>query len=226
MDTCSFFCQTPGVSHPVDRPLDARKRPSQQRAKDRVELILHAAYELLQEGGFDALNTRAIAARCGIGPSSLYQYFPNKHAIVRALAEHFVSEMTRDLDAMGKGASTPAGVGVFEALRGYWDAYVRECRAEPGVLALMLALRSDPELRKFDQELNERVAAGLASLLAQATRLPRAERLRVARVLVTIGDAMLMRIVEASPREARLLTRELHLLQRAYLEARLSESPG
>lgn len=64
---------------------DLRKSPRQKRAAATFDAILEAAAHILREEGADALTTNAVAARAGASIGSLYQYFPNKQAIVRAL---------------------------------------------------------------------------------------------------------------------------------------------
>jgi AcrR family transcriptional regulator len=64
-----------------------RKRPRQQRARATWEAVLDAAAQLFEAAGYQAATTNAIAARAGVSIGSLYQYFPNKDAILLALAE-------------------------------------------------------------------------------------------------------------------------------------------
>jgi AcrR family transcriptional regulator len=64
-----------------------RKEPRQARARETVEAILTAAARILTSEGFEALTTNRVAAVAGVSVGSLYQYFPNKEALVRALCE-------------------------------------------------------------------------------------------------------------------------------------------
>ncbi len=64
---------------------DLRKSPRQKRAAITFEAIVEAAAHILRDQGAEALTTNAVAARAGVSIGSLYQYFPNKQAIVRAL---------------------------------------------------------------------------------------------------------------------------------------------
>jgi AcrR family transcriptional regulator len=64
-----------------------RKSPRQKRAEATFEAIVEAAAHILREKGAKGLTTNAIAARAGASIGSLYQYFPDKRAIVRALVE-------------------------------------------------------------------------------------------------------------------------------------------
>lgn len=65
--------------------LSQRKRPNQARARATVDAIIEAAAQLVGQGGLEAFNTNAVAERAGVSIGSLYQYFPNKDAIMAAL---------------------------------------------------------------------------------------------------------------------------------------------
>jgi len=62
-----------------------RKQPRQRRAEATVEAILEAAAQLVARRGLAGFNTNAVAERAGVSIGSLYQYFPNKDAIMAAL---------------------------------------------------------------------------------------------------------------------------------------------
>ncbi len=70
--------------------LKPRKRPSQARSKATVEAILAAAAHVFQRQGYAATTTDRIAERAGVSVGSLYQYFPNKDALLVALAERHI----------------------------------------------------------------------------------------------------------------------------------------
>ncbi len=70
--------------------LNPRKRPSQARAKATVEAILVAAAQVFRRQGYAATTTDRIAERAGVSVGSLYQYFPNKDAILVALTERHI----------------------------------------------------------------------------------------------------------------------------------------
>jgi AcrR family transcriptional regulator len=70
-----------------------RRRPRQARSQQRVEHLLNTAAQLFDEMGYEAVTTNAIAARAGISIGSLYQFFPNKQAVVDALVERYLREM-------------------------------------------------------------------------------------------------------------------------------------
>lgn len=70
-----------------------RKLPKQSRSRVTVEAILEATTHILVEEGYDKANTNRIAERARISIGSLYQYFPNKEALMTALMEQHAQEM-------------------------------------------------------------------------------------------------------------------------------------
>ena len=65
--------------------LDPRKTPKQGRARVTYDAILEAAAHIIAGHGLAAFNTNAVAERAGVSIGSLYQYFPNKDALMAAL---------------------------------------------------------------------------------------------------------------------------------------------
>ncbi|MFC4013823.1 TetR/AcrR family transcriptional regulator [Nonomuraea purpurea] len=72
--------------------LTPRKHPRQQRSRETVAAILEAAAQLFQRHGYSETTTNKVAERAGVSIGSLYQYFPNKDALLVALAEHYLAE--------------------------------------------------------------------------------------------------------------------------------------
>ena len=64
-----------------------RKRPVQQRSRSTVDVVLEAAAQVLERDGYAAATTDRIAERAGVSIGTLYQYFPNKDAILLALTQ-------------------------------------------------------------------------------------------------------------------------------------------
>lgn len=79
----------------TDESIDVtpRRQPVQARSRERVESILRHAAAIFHEVGVDATSMSAIARQSDMSLASLYRYFPNKTAIVKAIAEDHVSRM-------------------------------------------------------------------------------------------------------------------------------------
>jgi AcrR family transcriptional regulator len=63
-----------------------RKKPRQSRSEGTIEAIFEAAARILQAQGLDGFNTNAVANVAGVSIGTLYQYFPNKNAILIAMS--------------------------------------------------------------------------------------------------------------------------------------------
>ncbi|MEZ5709814.1 MAG: TetR/AcrR family transcriptional regulator [Blastomonas sp.] len=77
----------------IDEPDDIarRKIPKQQRAVVTADAIIEATRQIIVKEGFKKATTNRIAELAGVSVGSLYQYFPNKQAIVRTLIQHTVA---------------------------------------------------------------------------------------------------------------------------------------
>jgi AcrR family transcriptional regulator len=64
-----------------------RKMPVQKRSAETVAAIVEAAARILEGNGFEGFNTNAVAEKAGVSIGSLYQYFPGKNALLRAIIE-------------------------------------------------------------------------------------------------------------------------------------------
>lgn len=74
----------------ADLPSQMRKHPRQSRSRATIEAILHAAAHILGERGLKGLTTNAVAEVAGVSIGSLYQYFPNKLALIEGVRRrHF-----------------------------------------------------------------------------------------------------------------------------------------
>jgi len=92
-----------------------RKQPKQRRARDTVEAILTATTRILVRDGFERASTNRIAEEAGVSVGSLYQYFPNKEALVAALMERHVHEMYAVLEGeLARLSSLPLRPAVRE----------------------------------------------------------------------------------------------------------------
>lgn len=91
-----------------------RKRPRQARAKATVDSILEASARVLVKRGFDRFTTNEVAEAAGVSIGSLYQYYPNKEALVAALIEKHIEDMTA---ALASELARVATLPMAEAVR-------------------------------------------------------------------------------------------------------------
>jgi AcrR family transcriptional regulator len=98
----------PGKS-PQNQSLE-RRAPRQSRSRAKVELMLEAASRLIERDGLDAVNTNRIAELAGVSIGSLYQYFPDKMALIEALAQREMAAVSSQVIAALSGPP-PAAPG-------------------------------------------------------------------------------------------------------------------
>lgn len=74
-----------------------RKRPSQSRSRALVDAVEQACLRILDESGEESLTVARIAEISGVAVGSIYQYFPNKDAIVALLYERILDQESEEL---------------------------------------------------------------------------------------------------------------------------------
>lgn len=95
-----------------------RKLPRQDRSKLTVDAILIATARILTDEGYDKASTNRIAELAGVSIGSLYQYFPNKEALVAALRERHANEMLEVVESKLRDFSNaPIEVGLSELVK-------------------------------------------------------------------------------------------------------------
>jgi AcrR family transcriptional regulator len=81
------------------QPISPRKSPKQSRSRSLVESAVEAAARVLSRFGYDAASTNRVAETAGISIGSLYQYFPNKDALIGAVIDKQIENYTKNLEA-------------------------------------------------------------------------------------------------------------------------------
>lgn len=132
-----------------------RRTPVQRRSRERVELILRAAEQLVVSSGVDALTTRGVAERAHIPVATLYQYFADREAIVSALIERHVLSMDERIAVALQGLETYSVRSIVEATI---DAYRAGYRERPSYVVLWFQGRLSVEIARFIRGRDELLA--------------------------------------------------------------------
>lgn len=185
--------------------LSPRREPLQQRSLARAQQILDVTARLLDEVGFDALTTILIARDMGISVGTLYHYFPNKHAIMYAMAEQWLREVERSLAEIDSWQL--ADLAPEQFVDRLIERQLAAYKARHGILHLVQAMFSIPELRALDQQHDalviERMSVAFARYGLDGTT---AELGRLARVYLELTHALLLVVVnQAGIRSRRTL---------------------
>lgn len=174
--------------------LNARRQPMQQRARERTRQILDITARLLDEVGIDDLTTILIAKQLEISVGSLYHYFPNKHAILFALGERWLEEMTLAMNDIA--AIEPAQMSLEQFVDTAINRMLVVYRAQKAVLPLAQALWAIPELRDLDTQHDNLVISKLVSVFKKMElHGSNSELERIGRVYLETTHAVLLTIV-------------------------------
>jgi AcrR family transcriptional regulator len=193
-----------------------RSRRRQARGERRIDQALDAAALVFAEAGYEAATTNAIAARAGMSPGSLYQFFENKEAVAEALAARYEAE----LGLARQAAFTPemATLSLDTLLDTVVDPLVRFNIANPGFQALFADPGVPERLASSTRRLHAAVQAQVEAMVAaRAPELPDERRARCATVSVQLFRAMLPLILAASGQEREAVVADLKSVLRGYL---------
>lgn len=176
-----------------------RRTPTQQRAKDRVAAILGAAAEEFAEAGFGAATMTAVARRCDMSIGSLYQYFPDKEALLYGIAVRHLDEASAHLlGVLGRASLAPDVETVVHLLVG---GAIEANQGDPRIHQLMY--RDAPRPRALQdrlEELTNALASWIADELVRRSVFTRTVARRRARVLVIAVEALVHEFALDPPR--------------------------
>ncbi|MGM0767366.1 MAG: TetR/AcrR family transcriptional regulator [Pseudomonadota bacterium] len=191
-----------------------RRKPVQARSRERVNNILHHAAAIFHEVGVDATSMSAIARQSDMSLASLYRYFPNKAAIVKAIAECQVEKMETALRERLGETSLADAVDVLIDL--FYEFY----RNEPAYSAIWSGVESMPELRELDlRELYSNARDLDARLQEEFPHLDGDQRWTASLMLPRSAGSILRLAVTLPDHQADHLVGELKGMVAAYMQA-------
>ena len=194
----------------------SRRIPQQERGERRVAQLLQAAASVLAEVGYDAATMTEIAERAGASIGAVFQYFPNKEAVVQALRNHYGNEMRErwtNLEEFKQGIS---GKQIAHRFVDLMVGFVEEHPAYFAVLDAPVKFRRDQEGRNC-------LRVHLADLFrGRKAALSQERAYRTANVSLQIIKGMNALYAEANSKEREELMKEYKLALTAYLESRLA----
>jgi AcrR family transcriptional regulator len=150
--------------------------------------MLDACAGLIDEVGYDALTTTLLAERAGVAIGSVYQFFPDKRAIVRALTmrnvEAYIERLTSRIAAAGLDRW-------WDAVDAAMDEYIDMHRTTPGFRTLHFGDVVDTNLLDEERDNNAVIVEQLANILITEFNLANGARLTFALTMaVEMADAL------------------------------------
>lgn len=187
-----------------------RRTPVQRRSTERLSRILDACAQLLDEGGYESLSTRAVAVRAGVPIGSVYRFFCNKRAMADALAQRNLDRYLERVTArLAEPGATPLALDV--AVDVVVDEYIAMKGVTPGFELVDFGVAS---------EANPRVADRLLDLLGGQLGLDPADAYTRLTFVISVeaADALLQLAFRTDPAGDPAVIAETKRLLRAYLD--------
>ena len=204
--------------------LQPRRSPLQYRSKQTVAKILNATAEVLDDEGPENLTTERVAERSGVNIATLYHYFPNKLALLHALAQQFADQQQELVDAIYQGRDERDWRETVDLLV---DAAYEFNRSVKGALAAARAMQSHAALREIDLQRDARQSEFAAQVLAELGIQGSPEELqtRALVLLQTAGNAMNAALMWY-PERADAVMNETKVMMKQYIEHYIEQSAG
>lgn len=199
---------TPIVTHP-------RKLPTQARSKATVERIIDAAARILIADGYEAASTNRIAAAAEISPGSLYQYFPNKDAIVRATVERMTARMAdRMVAAVAAAGEQPIADSVHAIITALISAMEHERELVRVIVEQMPRLGGSAQLLAFERRISDLSTGYLTAVVRHAD--PQLVTTTVWIAVQTVEQLTIRYVLDRPPIPREVFVRELERLVLTY----------
>lgn len=145
-----------------------RKQPVQSRSRATCDAVREATVQVLLQYGADRLTTTRVAERAGVSVGTLYQYYPDKHALVRDVRQKYFELLTNTVQ---QGFLASQGSPVLDRVETALDALVR-VKAENLALSQALAsLPGDPSQADFKTQVVYHFSEVLNAALRQDSQI-------------------------------------------------------
>ena len=201
------------------RRLTPRKLPKQSRSQVTVEAILQAAAQVFERHGYAAGTTNRIAERAGVSIGTLYQYYPNKDAILVALAREHLAEGTAALQPHLERLS--AGASFEDELPGIVDAMVSLHALAPRLHRVLFEETKLPQTFRLElEELEDQLVDLAARSLTADPRMAPADPRLSARIVIGAIEGLTHRLLLRPPpgSSPQAIGHEITDLVRAYIQ--------
>jgi AcrR family transcriptional regulator len=198
--------------------LEPRKSPVQARSAASVDAILQATIQVLLSVGKERLTTTRVAARAGVSVGTLYQYFPNKSALLQAALKRHLDEVT---EAVERVCREQRGNTLRQMATALITAFLAVKMRDVKTSVALYSASSDVDGTKVVREMGTRSNAAIAEMLTASCEPLRRDPQIVALMLQAAMAGVSRRLLESGAPEKHFtgFHQELVFLACAYLEA-------
>ena len=205
----------------IKRPpttLEPRKSPVQARSVATVEAILTATIQVLLKSGKERLTTTLVAARAGVSVGTLYQYFPNKSALLRAALQRHMDQISLALETVCR---EHAGVSLQQMAIALVTRFLQVKMNDVKTSAALYAVSSDVDGAKIVRDMSRKTNRAIVTMLTSANDKLTRDPAVVASMLQATMSGVSRRILESSApdSEYETLRDELVFVVTTYMRA-------
>ena len=199
-------------------PLEPRKSPVQARSIASVDAILDATIQVLLSVGTERLTTTRVAMRAGVAVGSLYQYFPNRSALIQAVLQRHLEGVTAVVERVCREQKGKTLQQMAAALTtAFLNAKMKDVKSS----VALYAVSSHVDAAKIAQEMGRRSNRAITEMLTTAREPLAKDPELVASMLQGVMTGVVRRLLECGDPETQLagVREELILLVTGYLGA-------
>ena len=198
--------------------LEPRKSPVQARSTASVDAILEATIQVLLQVGKERLTTTKVALRAGVSVGTLYQYFPNKSALLKGALKRHLDEVA---EAVERVCDQQRGHSLEQMAAALMTAFLAAKMRNAKTSVALYAVSSDVDGAKVAREMGLRANQAVVGMLRTAREQLTTDPQLVASMLQGVMAGVSRRLLEsaAPEKEFGILQQELIFLACAYLKA-------
>lgn len=195
--------------------------PQQSRSRERVDLVLQAAKEIMAERGYGGLTLSAVCDRANVKQTSIYRYWPNQTALLVSIISFFEDDYQSRIKLLEEVAFDQPWQKVQKFLL---QGLAEYCASHPWVFAGLAAVRADIGVAQRHQQTLDFFATRYAHLLKIGGFAVRGEEeARVSRTYVLILDSFMFAVGRADGSDKLIadIIEDYHDVIISYLKPRM-----
>jgi AcrR family transcriptional regulator len=206
------------LPHPPQVVLNPRKLPIQARSAASVDAILEATLQVLLHVGKERLTTTRVASRAGVSVGTLYQYFPNKSALLQAALRLHLDGVSDAIELICKQQKgEPLRPMITALITTFLKAKLRDGKTS----VALYSVSSDVDGQKIAQQVGTRANKSIVRMLATSSESLTTDPHIVASMLQGMMGGVSRRILESGAPQKQIDTMraELIVMACAYIDA-------
>lgn len=199
-------------------PLKPRKTPRQARSEATVDAIFEATIQVLLAEGAARLTTTRVSERAGVSVGTMYQYFPNKQALLFAVLKRHIEDVLGKVEG---ACNASIGMNAADMVKNLLAAYIEAKTSDPEASIALYSVVAELDVPELFAKFSNRLIKAIETMLSSAADLQFDDVRLVTNMVHTAMTGVTRAIFEqsAGPAQIRKLHRELLIMCQSYVQA-------